>query len=98
MLVILTSLLSLVLLTAGIAKLFDISGTQQSLVAFGLRTSFARVLGWLLPIVELLTSIALLHEFTAWWGGVCALCLFVAFDAAIALNLANGRKPVCRCF
>jgi peroxiredoxin len=52
----------------------------------------------LLPVAELAVAAAVIPRATAWWGAVGALALLVLFSAAIAINLARGRKPDCRCF
>jgi hypothetical protein len=48
--------------------------------------------------IRAMSEFALLPVRSAWWGGSAALALLVGFIAAIAINLAQGRKPDCQCF
>jgi peroxiredoxin/uncharacterized membrane protein YphA (DoxX/SURF4 family) len=91
-------LLAAVFLVAGLAKLADRVGSRQALVGFGLPPALSGPLGVLLPLAELAVAVALLPTETAGWGAVGALALLLTFSAAIAINLARGRRPACRCF
>jgi peroxiredoxin len=91
-------LLSAVFAVAGVAKLLDLEGSQRAMREFGLPTSWANILGYLLPLAELAIALALLPAATAWWGALGALTLLLLFVAAIGFNLARGRKPDCHCF
>jgi peroxiredoxin len=91
-------LLAGVFLVAGLAKLIDRAGSRQAMVDFGLPSPLAVPLGWLLPITELALVVTLLVASTAWWAAVAAVALLALFLAGIAVNLARGRKPACRCF
>jgi peroxiredoxin len=83
---------------AGIAKLFDLPGSRQALVDFGLPRWLAVGLGPILPLAEVGTAIALLPVASAWWGALAALSLLALFIVGIAANLARGREPECHCF
>lgn len=83
---------------AAITKLLDRSGSRRAVTDFGLPASFARPLGLLIPLAELLVAILLLPTSTAWWGGLAALTLLLIFTAGISVNLARGFKPECHCF
>jgi peroxiredoxin len=87
-----------VLTVAGVAKLLDRSGTREGLAGFGLPAWLVRPLAGALPAVELAVAAALVPRMSAWWGGLGALSLFVAFTSVIALSLARGQHPECRCF
>jgi peroxiredoxin len=93
-----SSLLAAVFATAGLAKLADLSGSRRAVVAFGVPQRPARLLGTLLPVVELAAAGALVPHRTAPWGALAGLVLLLGFTAAIALNLVRGRAPECRCF
>jgi uncharacterized membrane protein YphA (DoxX/SURF4 family) len=91
-------LLAAVFAAAGIAKLLDLNSARKAIADFGVSRPLARLLGTLLPPVELLVAVLLLPSRSAWWGALGALVLLLAFIAAIAINLAQGRTPDCRCF
>src|SRR5262245_20141002 len=83
---------------AGAAKLLDRSGTREGLVSFGIPPRLGSPLSVVLPVAELAIAAALVPRVSAWWGGLAALGLLVSFSSAIALNLARGNRPECRCF
>src|SRR5829696_5215054 len=91
-------LLAGVFLVAGLAKLTDRAGSRQGLVDFGVPAALASPLGILLPLAELAVAAALIPTAAAWWGAIGALALLLLFVLGIAVNLARGRKPDCRCF
>ena len=91
-------LLAAVFMVAGAAKLADREGSGRALADFGVPTSLATPLGVLLPLAELAVAAALIPAATAWWGAAGALVLLLLFVAAIAANLARGRKAECHCF
>jgi peroxiredoxin len=51
-----------------------------------------------LPPVEIGCAVALIPVSLAWWGAAAVLVLLVLFSAAIAINIASGRRPDCHCF
>jgi hypothetical protein len=51
-----------------------------------------------LPVAELSVGVALVSSTAAWWGAVAALVLLTSFTATMAVAMAHGRMPVCRCF
>jgi peroxiredoxin/uncharacterized membrane protein YphA (DoxX/SURF4 family) len=91
-------ILSAVLAAAGLAKLADRVGSREAIAGFGVPARLATPLAILLPVVELAVAVALIPTGSAWAGAVGALALLLLFIAAIALNLARGHKPDCRCF
>jgi peroxiredoxin/uncharacterized membrane protein YphA (DoxX/SURF4 family) len=91
-------LLSGVFGVAGLAKLADRAGSRQALAAFGVPNVLAPTLAVLLPLAELLVALALLPVASARLGALGALSLLLLFIFGIALNLARGRAPDCRCF
>lgn len=91
-------LLGAVFVVAGGAKLADRAGGRRALIDFGVPAPLATPLATGLPLVELSVAVALLPGRSAWWGATSALALMLLFSAAIAINLARGRRPDCRCF
>lgn len=91
-------ILAAVFLVSGIAKLFDLSGSQAAMRSFGVPESLTRSGGILLPIVELAIAVLLVPIATARWGALLALVLLAVFIASIAYNLSRGRKFECHCF
>jgi peroxiredoxin/uncharacterized membrane protein YphA (DoxX/SURF4 family) len=91
-------LLAVVFLIAGLAKLADLPGSQKALHHFGVPEGLARLLGIVLPIVEIATAVALVSPYWAWYGAIGALVLLLVFIAGISYNLARGRRPDCHCF
>jgi thiol-disulfide isomerase/thioredoxin/uncharacterized membrane protein YphA (DoxX/SURF4 family) len=91
-------LLAAVFAAAGLAKLFDLAGSRKLVTDFGLPAVLAAPVGILLPLAELITAASLIPAASAWWGAVGALVLVLVFVTGIAVNLAHGRKPDCRCF
>jgi methylamine dehydrogenase accessory protein MauD len=90
--------LSAVFMVAGVAKLADRAGTRQSMTGFGVPPRAANFAGLLLSLVELIVATLLLSVSLAWFGAAAALLLLLVFSAAIAMNLASGRRPDCHCF
>lgn len=91
-------LLIMIFLVAGLAKLFDLKGSQKAIVDFGLPSFLAAPFGFLLPLTELGICITLLSSSWARWGSIAALILLISFNTAIGINLSLGRKPDCHCF
>lgn len=99
---IINSLLSLVIaaifLLSGISKLLDHSETENAVREFGLRVTWARPMALLLPLTELMVGAAVLIPGLATWGVYAALLLLLLFTAVLAVSLARGIRPACRCF
>jgi peroxiredoxin len=91
-------LLAGVFALAGAAKLVDRAGSRQAMIDFGVSMPLAAPLGILLPLAELAVAAALMPAGTAWAGAVGAVALLLLFVVGISVNLAQGRKPDCRCF
>jgi uncharacterized membrane protein YphA (DoxX/SURF4 family) len=90
--------LAAVFVAAGMAKLADRAGSRQAMLDFGAPAWLATPSGTLLPAAELLIAAALLPVATARWAALAALGLLAVFTAAIAMALARGNAPSCRCF
>jgi peroxiredoxin/uncharacterized membrane protein YphA (DoxX/SURF4 family) len=87
-----------IFVTAAVMKLSDRTGSRRAIIDFGLPSSIATVLGYLLPFVELAVASLLLIDVYAWWGALSGLVLLLLFSIAIGINLILGRKPNCHCF
>lgn len=88
-----------VLLAAGALKVGDLTGSVQSVLAYELFSyDVARLVGTLLPVVEiaagLLLIVGLLTRPAAAFGGL----LMVAFIVGIASAWARGMAIDCGCF
>jgi len=91
-------ILAAVFLVSGIAKLFDLSGSQAAMRSFGVPEPLTKSGGVLLPIVEIVIAVLLIPVVSAKWGALFALVLLVVFIAGIGYNLSRGRKFDCHCF
>jgi len=83
---------------AGATKLLDRRGSRQSLQDFGVPTRLIPALAVALPVVELVTALALLPQATAIYGAIGAAALLCAFIGAVSVSLLRGRRPDCHCF
>lgn len=91
-------ILAAVFAVAGVAKLLDRNGTREGLEGFGVPARIARPGSIALPLAEIAVAVLLLPVATAWYGGLGALILLLAFVAGIAYNMVKGRAPDCHCF
>jgi thiol-disulfide isomerase/thioredoxin/uncharacterized membrane protein YphA (DoxX/SURF4 family) len=83
---------------AGAAKLRDSEGTAAMLRAFGVPAKSAPVFAVALWVADLAVAAALLPSFSSQWAGAAGAFLLAVFTAVIAVNLALGKRPECRCF
>lgn len=91
-------IVAIVFLVAGLAKLFDRAGTVQSIEAFHLLpTRVSRVIGGLLPWLELGVGLSLLTP-AAMAGAVAGMALLPAFSVAQSSVLLRGLEVPCGCF
>jgi peroxiredoxin len=97
-LVVARAVLAVIFAVAALAKLSDRAGSRQAVAGFGVPDALAAPISIALPLAELAVAAALLPTASAWWGAIGALALLLVFITAIAVNLARGRKPDCRCF
>jgi peroxiredoxin/uncharacterized membrane protein YphA (DoxX/SURF4 family) len=89
---------AVVLLAAGLPKLFDRQGLREAAEALGVPAALAVAAGVVLAPLEVVLALGLIVGVTAWWAALGALVLFVAFTAMLVANLARGRRPACHCF
>ncbi|MCE7874987.1 DoxX family membrane protein, partial [bacterium CPR1] len=90
--------LTVTLLTAGVAKLWDPPGTRATLTSFGVPSAWARLATVGLPILEVALAVGFMPVSTAALAAWGTMGLFIAFELAIAANLLQGRRPGCNCF
>lgn len=82
---------------AGTAKLASPATAAQAVAGFGAPAALAPLLLWL-PVAEILVAIGLGFAISTVPAALAAAGLLILFIAAIAVNLARGRRPDCRCF
>lgn len=90
--------LALVFGVAGTAKWRDPEGTQEAIRGFGLPSAIASWGARILPAAEVAIALLLLLPATSLVGAAAGIFLLVIFVAMIVWNMANGRRPECRCF
>lgn len=93
-----TVVLAAVFAISGVAKLADRPQFRTALTELGVPAPLIMPTGAILPVVELVVALALLHSSSARWSALGAVGLLVLFTAVIAGNLIRGRKPQCHCF
>lgn len=87
-----------VLAVAGVAKILDRDGSKTAFAAFGVPAALTKPLVYLLPVIEIVTAMALLFLETSWFGAIGAAALFLIFTAGMLYQLAKGNAPECHCF
>ena len=90
--------LAAVFALAAISKFLDRAGSVRSMRDFGVPSALAQPFATVLPVLELACAVALIPAASARWGAIGVLVLLALFIVAIAVNLARGRAPDCRCF
>ncbi len=91
-------ILAVVFFVAGAAKLADLAGSRNAIIAFGLPNSLAPSLGIALPVVELLIAIGLISQATGRAAVSASIVLLAIFGIAIATVIIRGREAECHCF
>ena len=88
-----------VLVSAGVLKLMDLTGSVQSVVAYELvGYDLAQVIGTMLPVVEVAVGLLLLLGLFTRPAAIVAILLMVVFIAGIASAWARGLSIDCGCF
>ncbi|MCI1255736.1 MAG: methylamine utilization protein [Corynebacterium provencense] len=97
---IVSSLLGLTLLVAGLGKFRDPEAHARVVVGYKVMPDpAARVVGRVLPFTETLLGAALLFRVGFPWAGYAAALLFVSYATGLVVNLARGRTELaCGCF
>jgi uncharacterized membrane protein YphA (DoxX/SURF4 family) len=89
-----------VLLYAGTVKLLEPNGAREAIVAYRIFSGAATttILGWALPIGEVLLGVLLLVGLFVRWAGLATALLMTGFIAGIASVWARGYSIDCGCF
>lgn len=86
-----------VLLTAAVAKATRPAAARHGVIDLGVPGRYAHAALWTVVTVELITGVGLLTPLHRTAGGA-VVALMLGFCAILVVNLAKGRRPVCRCF
>jgi len=94
------TLVALVLLAAGLAKLASWREFIKIVRNYEiLSASLSRLVGRLLPVAEIVVAVGMLVGLLVPWSALAAIMLFVMFGSAIVINLLRGRRDIsCGCF
>jgi hypothetical protein len=94
------TLVALILLTAGVAKLASWREFIQIVRNYELLPAdVSNVVGRWLPVAEVIIAVGMLTGWLMLWLAVAAIVLFLLFASAIAINLLRGRRDIsCGCF
>ena len=88
-----------VLLWAGWTKVVDLTGSVQSVVAYELFSfEVARLVGTMLPVVEIALGLLLLAGLLTRWSAAVGGLLMAAFVVGVASAWARGLSIDCGCF
>lgn len=88
-----------VLLFAGVVKLFEDGGAARAINAYRVfPPSWAPVLGWGMPALEILLGLLLLVGLFTRWAALITGLLMVGFIAGIISVWARGYSIDCGCF
>lgn len=92
--------LALVLLGASGAKLLNLRGFVAVVRDYRLLPeSMVGLAGRLLPVTETVVAVGFLLGTSIEWVAMAAMCLFLLFGGAVAINLLRGRREIsCGCF
>ena len=91
-------ILAAVLALAAASKVADRDATRAAMAGFGVPQRLAGAAGIAVAAAELAVAVALVPVASARAAGVAALGMLVVFSAMLALRLARGERPDCRCF
>jgi peroxiredoxin/uncharacterized membrane protein YphA (DoxX/SURF4 family) len=83
---------------AGIGKLLDIKGSIKATENFGIPESLSKIIGNMLPYLELLLAVGLLFQTTSWFAAIGLTCLLTAFIVGMLNQMRLGNAPECHCF
>ncbi len=86
-------------LVAGLLKLPDPAGSVRAVRAYQLLPeAVVPVVGYALPVIEVLVGLSLIVGLLVRLGGVLSAVLFVAFIVGISAAWARGLQIDCGCF
>ncbi|MGB7068442.1 MAG: MauE/DoxX family redox-associated membrane protein [Pyrinomonadaceae bacterium] len=83
---------------AGVAKLFDLKGSEKAVKDFGIPDDLVKPIATVLPIVEIAIAVMLLPLPISWFGSIAALFLLLLFIGGMVYQMAQGKAPDCHCF
>lgn len=91
--------LAAVLIYAGLTKVVEPDGARNAILAYRVfDAGLATVLGWALPIGELVIGLLLLVGLFVRWAGLATALLMMAFVIGIASVWMRGYNIDCGCF
>ena len=92
-------ILAAVLIYAGVAKVFEPGGARNAILAYRIfDANIASVLGWALPIGEIIIGLLLLVGLFVRWAGLATALLMIGFVVGIASVWMRGYNSDCGCF
>ena len=92
-------ILAAVLIYAGVIKIFEPDGARNAILAYRLfDADVATVIGWALPIGEIVIGLLLLIGIFVRWAGLATALLMTAFIFGIASVWIRGYNIDCGCF
>lgn len=92
-------ILAAVLIYAGVIKVFEPDGARNAILAYRIfDADLATVLGWALPIGEIIIGLLLLVGLFVRWAGLATALLMTAFVIGIASVWMRGYNIDCGCF
>jgi len=91
------SLLIVLFTYAALSKLFDHAVFHAQLIKFPWIGSFAGLIAWLVPAMELITVWLLFFPRTVFYGFIVALVLLVLFTAFLCFMLVFSPSLPCSC-
>ena len=92
-------ILAAVLIYAGVAKVFEPDGARNAILAYRIfDANIASVLGWALPIGEIIIGLLLLVGLFVRWAGLATALLMIGFVVGIASVWMRGYNIDCGCF
>jgi uncharacterized membrane protein YphA (DoxX/SURF4 family) len=92
-------ILAFVLIYAGAIKLFEPGGARDAIVAYRIfGGNIPEILGWAMPIAEVLIGLLLLIGLFVRWAGLLTALLMTAFVLGIASVWIRGYNIDCGCF
>ena len=92
-------ILAAVLIYAGVVKVFEPDGARNAILAYRIfDADIASVLGWALPIGEIIIGLLLLVGLFVRWAGLATALLMTGFIIGIASVWMHGYNIDCGCF
>ena len=92
-------ILAAVLIYAGVVKVFEPDGARNAVLAYRIfDADVASVIGWALPIGEIIIGLLLLVGLFVRWAGLATALLMTGFIIGIASVWMRGYNIDCGCF